>query len=249
MNSISKNASLIGDVQFGKNNFVSPGALIFGPIRIGDNNFFGPNCIIGAPPQDEILTKNEHISSFEGLRLEENALRVGSGNTFREFSTVHQGLTSATVIKDNCYVMSYAHIAHDCLIDSNVKIANSVQMGGYTTILNNSYVGLSATIHQFTVIGPFAMVGMGSVLNKNVIPAGLVVGSPAKLIKVNEKGMDNLGILEKDWIHNYLLEPNSLTIHPRLKLEYEQFEAHSNHRMKERAEISAFRSNLKSQTR
>jgi UDP-N-acetylglucosamine acyltransferase len=241
MNNISKFAHLIGDVRMGKGNFVSPGAQIVGPIHIGNNNFFGPNCVIGMPPQDDVLSVDEHISFSEGLRPQEYGVQIGNGNIFREFSTIHQGLTSKTLIENDCYIMSYAHVAHDSKIHSGVKIANSVQMGGYSTILKGSYLGLGAILHQFTVIGAFSMVGMGSIVTHNCMPGTLNFGSPSRLHRLNRIGLQKLGISDFEWEQSYIKDPSLDTVHKLLRVDFEEYSEVLRNRMLERNQITLFR--------
>lgn len=241
MNNISKFAHLIGDVQMGEGNFVSPGALIVGPIKIGDGNFFGPNCVIGMPPQDDVLSLEDHISFSSGLRKDGTSVEIGSGNVFREFSTIHQGLTSKTTIEDNCYVMSYAHVAHDCNILSGVKIANSVQMGGYSTVLKDSYLGLGAILHQFSVVGAYSMIGMGSLVTRNCLPGMLTIGSPARALRINRIAFQKIGINDFEWERGYFKDPASTTIHGLLRSDFEEYLKVVADRGLERDHITSFR--------
>ena len=240
-NEISDSAHIIGEVKMGSGNFVSNGATIIGPISIGDNNFFGPNCVVGTPPQDDLFGLKSHKAAALGQSSEFFGVEIGSRNIIREFVTIHKGLTSPTTIKDDCYLMSYAHIAHDCSISSQVKIANTVQMGGYTSILDGAYVGLSAVIHQFSVIGHYSMVGMGSIVTRNVPPAGLAVGSPARTLKINEIAVRKLGITEIDWAQIYLSKPSIDSVHPNLVRNFEEFEIVKSDRASQRKVISEWR--------
>jgi UDP-N-acetylglucosamine acyltransferase len=241
MNNVSKFANLIGDVRMGDGNFVSPGALIVGPIKIGNDNFFGPNSVIGMPPQDDVLTLDDHASISGGFGKEETSIEIGNGNVFREFSTIHQGLTSKTKVENNCYVMSYAHIAHDCKIFSGVKIANSVQMGGYSTILRGSYLGLGAILHQFSIIGAFSMIGMGSLVTRNCLPGTLSIGSPAKALRLNKIALQKIGIDDFAWESGYLQDPIHETIHKLLLPDFEDYLITVKNRNLEREQISNFR--------
>lgn len=241
MNNISKLAQLVGEVRMGEGNYVSPGALIVGPIQIGDNNFFGPNSVIGMPPQDDVLSLEDHVSLASGIRPGKNMIQIGNGNVFREFSTIHQGLTSNTIIDDDCYLMSYVHVAHDSKIHSGVKIANSVQMGGYSTILRGSYLGLGAILHQFTVIGAFSMIGMGSLVTRNFAPGILSFGSPSRSHRLNRHGLQKLGISDFEWEQGYLDDPSLNTVHKHLRADFEEYSETIANRMLERDQITLFR--------
>ena len=137
--------------------------------------------------------------------------------------------------------MSYVHIAHDCKISSNTKIANNVQMGGYSTILDGAYIGLSAVLHQFTVIGAFAMIGMGSVISKNIPPGSLAVGSPARVIKINKVALVNAGLNNFEWVPDYLENPSLAKIHPELYKHFQNYLEVTSARREEKKEIEIYR--------
>jgi|LakMenEpi03Aug12_release.lakeMendotaPanAssembly.Ray.scaffolds.fasta_scaffold09310_9 UDP-N-acetylglucosamine acyltransferase len=240
-NNISASATIIGDVQMGSGNFISNGVTIIGPATIGNNNYFGPNSVVGTPPQDDHFPFTDLINATLGLESTAVGIRIGNSNVIREFVTIHKGLSSPTIVEDNCYFMSYAHIAHDCKIFSGVKIANNVQMGGYTSLLQGAYIGLSAVIHQFTVVGQFSMVGMGSVTKTNVPPGALTFGAPSKMIKVNKIALERLGIADFSWEQGYVADPSVQTVHNDLKLYFQEFSDEKNLRAAQRLELSSIR--------
>ena len=61
-----------------------------------------------------------------------------------------------------------SHIAHDCIIGSNVILANNATLAGHVEIDNNAIIGGNSAIHQFVKIGKNAMVGGMSGLEKNI---------------------------------------------------------------------------------
>jgi len=243
-NEISSYAHLIGEIQIGKGNYISPGAVIIGPITIGDNNYFGPNAVIGNAPQDDLISINEHKSATLGFRTPSTRLVIGNNNVVREFVTIHQGLTSITEIGNHGYFMAYSHIAHDCKIGNHVKIANNVQMGGYSAVLEGAYLGLSAVVHQFTVIGAYSMIGMGSVVTRNIPPGYLVVGSPARALKINQIALKKLGIDVFDWTPNYIKSPTLENVHPMLLKHFEDYIDFVALKNEEEQRVKIFRNNI-----
>jgi UDP-N-acetylglucosamine acyltransferase len=241
-NQISEFSHILGKVNFGTGNFIGPGAVVIGPVTIGNNNYFGPNCVIGTPPQDDKVSIQSHKVSSLGNPGDSFEVQIGDNNVIREFVTVHKGLTSPTKIGNNCYLMSYAHVAHDCNIYDNVKIANNVQMGGYTSILEGAYIGLSAVLHQFCVIGQYSMIGMGSTTVRNILPTGLAIGSPSRVIKINKVALENLGIRELDWAVKFIENPDLDTVHPSLRKVFLEYLAVVDFRSSQRKEISILRS-------
>ena len=161
---------------------------ISGNTKIGKNNVFYPFSSIGSSPQD---------LKFKG---EESFLVIGNNNTFRENVTVNPGTEGGglyTKIKDDCLFMVGAHIAHDCMIGSNIILANNATLAGHVEIDNNTIIGGNSAVHQFVKIGKNAMVGGMSGLEKNLVPYGLYIG-----IRANMKGLNLIGLKRKGLDNN-----------------------------------------------
>jgi len=174
----------IGDnVVIQKNCELKSHVSIVGNTSIGENNVFYPFCSIGSEPQDL------------KFRNEKSFLIIGNDNTFRENVTANPGTQGGglnTIIKNNCLFMVGSHIAHDCMIGSNVILANNATLAGHVEIDNNAILGGNSAIHQFVKIGKNAMVGGMSGLEKNLVPYGLYIG-----IRSNMKGLNLIGLKRK----------------------------------------------------
>jgi len=181
-------SAIIGpNVTMGKGNYIGPYCVISGRVNLGDNNKFLAHASVGLPPQHRGFDFT--VSSMEEI----GTISIGSGNVFREFVTIHQPYHELTSIGSNCFLMSYVHVPHDCVIEDGVTIANNAQIGGHSILMRGCNIGLSVSIHQFSVIGSYAMVGMGSVVGKNIIPFNTYAGGGPKRLGVNEVGMKRLG--------------------------------------------------------
>lgn len=187
-NKIDKTARLIGDVNLGDNNYIGQNAVIIGTVHIGNNNKIFPNSVIGTPAQ--------HIDIIQDIDSDINnkkVIQIGNNNIVREFTTIHKPTDSITKIHNSCFFMAYSHIPHDCEIFNNVIITNNCQIAGFSKILENANIGLSTVIHQYTTIGAYAMVGMGSVVTKDILPFLKVAGNPARYMNANIIGMKRGG--------------------------------------------------------
>jgi len=127
---------------------------------------------------------------------EDTEVRIGSGNTFFEYSTVHRanGAGNATVIGDDNFIMAYVHVAHNCRIGNGCVITNGVQLAGYVEIGDLANIGGLAGVHQFCRIGQLAMVGACSYVNKDIPPYMLAAGSPCRVRGVNSVGLRRAGV-------------------------------------------------------
>ena len=122
---------------------------------------------------------------------EDTEVRIGSGNTFFEYTTVHRasGAGNATVIGDDNFVMAYVHIAHNCRVGSGCVITNGVQLAGYVELGDRANIGGLTGIHQFCRIGKLAMVGACSYVNKDIPPYVLAAGNPCRVLGLNSVGL------------------------------------------------------------
>jgi UDP-N-acetylglucosamine acyltransferase len=175
----------IGDnVEIKKNCELHSHVSINGNTKIGEKNIFFPFSSIGSSPQD---LKFQNEKSF---------LIIGNNNIFRENVTVNPGTKGGglkTVIKDNCLFMVGSHIAHDCIIESNVILANNATLAGHVELGENSIVGGNSAIHQFVKVGRFSMIGGMSGVEKNILPYCLYLG-----IRTDLKGLNLIGLKRKN---------------------------------------------------
>ncbi len=171
-------------VAVGAGSVVDHHAVIRRGTTMGPRNRVFPFAVIGEEPQ--------HLK-YAG---EPTRTVIGSGCTFREFVTVHRGMPDAgglTSIGDDCLLMAYAHVAHDCRIGSSVVIVNAVEMGGHVHIEDWAFIGGLTAIHQFVRVGAHAMVGGASALAQDVAPYVTAAGNRAVLHGLNLTGLKRRG--------------------------------------------------------
>src|ERR1700688_1392819 len=111
-------------VSIGDHSSVAGHAVLERNARIGSGVKIGYGVVIGSDPQD---------LKYKG---EETWVEVGDKTVLREYCTVNRGTTATgkTAIGARCFLMSYVHVAHDCVVGDDVIIANHVQMGGHVVI-------------------------------------------------------------------------------------------------------------------
>ncbi len=167
------------DVEIGDGTKIRSSVIVANGARIGKNCSIFSNAIIATEPQD-LKYDNERTYVY-----------IGDNTTIREFATINRATvaTGKTVIGNNCLVMTYAHIAHDCRIGDNVRLTNSVQIAGHVEIEENAIIGGMAAIHQFCKIGSFAMIGATVKIVKDVLPYALVGENPPKVDGINFIGL------------------------------------------------------------
>jgi UDP-N-acetylglucosamine acyltransferase len=181
--------SILGpDVTIGDNTVVQSHVVIEGEVAIGRGNFIGHGAIIGVPPQDV---------SFSLER--KTKIEIGDDNIIREYCTIHRGSAdgSATTIGDKNFLMSGAHIGHNCLIGNNVVIANNCLLAGYVRVDDSAFLGGGSTFHQFMHIGRLVMVQGSSAFGKD-LPPFVIAAERNCVFGLNIVGMRRAGLGAND---------------------------------------------------
>jgi UDP-N-acetylglucosamine acyltransferase len=162
-----------------------------GPATIGSGNEFYPHCVIGGRSQD---------LKYEG---EPTYLRVGEGNTFREFVTVNRGTSpgDVTIIGSSGHFLAYSHIAHDCVVGDGVIFSNNGTLAGHVTVEDNAIMGGLSAVHQFCRVGRHAITGGCSKIVQDVPPFMIADGNPAQIRGINSVGLQRHGF-DKDQIRD-----------------------------------------------
>ncbi|WP_436493147.1 DapH/DapD/GlmU-related protein [Actinokineospora sp. HUAS TT18] len=190
MNQIHPSA-LVGDgVELGANVTVGPGAVLLGPLVVGDDCWIGPGCVIGTPPE---ISSLRHNRAWDG-DLDHVGVEIGPRTVVRELTTIHQGSYRRTRIGADCWLLNRVYVAHDGLIGDGVTLSAGVSLGGHAQIGDKVNIGMNAVLHQRRVVGPGAMVGMGTAITRDVPPFAMAYGSPVRLRGVNSVGMTRAGV-------------------------------------------------------
>lgn len=180
---ISPFSSIYENVEIGDNTWIGPNVTIFSGARIGRNCKIFPGAVISAIPQD--LKYNGENTTTE----------IGDNTTIRECVTINRGTTDKmkTAIGENCLLMAYVHVAHDCILGNNIIIANSVNLAGHVEIEDWVILEGLAAIQQFVKIGAHAFITGGSLVRKNVPPFTKAAREPLQYVGVNAVGLKRRG--------------------------------------------------------
>ena len=158
-----------------------------GPAEIGAGNLFYAFSSVGQRTQD---------LKYSG---EPTHLIVGSGNTFREFTTVHRGTSqgSVTRVGNGGNFLAYSHIAHDCTVGDGVIFSNNGTIAGHVQVDDHAVLGGLTAVHQFCRIGRYALTGGCSKIVQDVPPFMIADGNPAKVRSYNKVGLERNGFPEE----------------------------------------------------
>ena len=189
---ISRKASLGNDVEIG------PYAVIEGKVAVGDGSFIGPHAVVKGPTT---IGKNCRIYQFASVgeipqdlkfKGEETTLVIGDGNVIREYVTINRGTVGGggqTKIGNGNFLMSYVHVAHDCIIGDYNILANVATLAGHVTIENFAIIGALSAVHQFARIGSYAFISGMTGVSLDIPPYVKAAGSRSKLYGLNTIGL------------------------------------------------------------
>lgn len=156
--------------------------------EIGSDNIFYPYACVGQRTQDLKYT------------AEPTGLKIGDGNTFREFCTVHRATNPGdfTVIGNHGNYLAYCHIAHDCIVGDHVIFSNNGTLAGHVKVDDYAIIGGLTAVHQFCRIGAHVITGGCSKIVQDIPPFMIADGNPAVVRGINKIGLQRRGFSEHD---------------------------------------------------
>ncbi len=194
---IHETAIIKNDVQIGNNVQIGAYTIIEPQVTIGDNTTIKDHAIIrrhtkidqhciidsfaiiGGDPQDITFNCNKM-----------SGVSIGRGTIIREHATIHRATKeeACTIIGQDCYIMSGAHVGHDCVVGNKVILANCSLLGGFVTIGDHCFIGGSTAIHQWVHIGEYVILGGYSATSLDLPPYIMSVDR-SKVIGLNIIGL------------------------------------------------------------
>ncbi|MGA7571680.1 MAG: acyl-ACP--UDP-N-acetylglucosamine O-acyltransferase [Candidatus Aquilonibacter sp.] len=175
---------LVGEnVSIGKGTVLQAHVVINGWTSLGEDCEIYPFATIGASSQDRKYTGERAFT------------KIGSRTVLREYVSVQRatGEDAVTAVGDDCLLLAYVHIAHNCVLGNHVTMSNLAQLAGHVEVGDFVTIGGQAGVHQFTRIGRYAMVGGASKITKDVPPFFLIEGNPAEPYGLNSVGLRRAG--------------------------------------------------------
>jgi UDP-N-acetylglucosamine acyltransferase len=182
-------ATIYEDVEIGDDTFIHPNAVIYPDTIIGKGCKIFPGAIIGIVNQD-LKYKGEKSNTV-----------IGNNTIIREYVTIHKGTADrmTTKVGDNCLIMCYTHLGHDCIVGNNVIIANNGSLAGHITVEDFVVIEGVVAAQQFVRIGAHSFVAGASLVRKSIPPYVRVAREPLQFIGVNTIGLNRRGF-DKDMI-------------------------------------------------
>ncbi len=157
------------------NTVVYSNVSIIGNTTIHANCTIGPNTVIGNQGFGGEWYENNKIIMMPhvgGVIIEKN-VRIGTSNT------IVAGTINPTKVGAFTKFDDHVHFAHNCKTGEACFITACAQFSGRVTLGDRVWIGPNCSLMQGISIGNDAVIGLGSVVTKDVPIGTKVAGNPA----------------------------------------------------------------------
>ena len=172
---IGHNCVLDGDIELGDNTIIYNNVSIINKVIIGKDCVVQSGALIG---QDDFSyteneeNKKEMIKHYGGVQIEDDVL-IGPG------TIINRGTIDNTVIGRGCKIDARCIVSHNVILGENSALIAGTILYGSVKTGTNAYVATALVRNQLH-IGDNAVIGMGSVVVKDVDANVTVAGIPAR---------------------------------------------------------------------
>ena len=173
------------DVEIGEGTRLHAHVFITGHTKIGPRNEIHPFASLGTPPQSV------------QYRGGSTRLVIGAENIIREHVTMNTGTEDGrgeTRVGDKCFIMTAAHVGHDCIVGNEVTLVNGVLLAGHCQVGDFAVLSGAAALHQFVRVGPMAFIGGNTGVVKDLLPYCATFGMPGEFRGLNLVGLRRRGL-------------------------------------------------------
>ncbi|GAC1416239.1 MAG: acyl-ACP--UDP-N-acetylglucosamine O-acyltransferase [Candidatus Velthaea sp.] len=175
---------LVGEnVKIGARTKLLGHVVVNGHTTIGEDTTIFPFASIGMASQDRKAVEEIAYTT------------IGNRTTVREYVSIHRatGDGQTTAVGDDCLLLAYVHIAHNCVVGNNVTMSNLAQLAGHCVVEDHAGIGGMAGTHQFVRIGRHSFIGGYTKVVRDVPPYFLIEGNPAEVYGLNSAGLRRAG--------------------------------------------------------
>jgi UDP-3-O-[3-hydroxymyristoyl] glucosamine N-acyltransferase len=174
--SIGANVIIERGCKIGNQVTIGPNTVIHAATEIGNACSIGSNNTIGGVGFGYELNEQNEYELMPNIGNVVLKNRVEIGNNV----CIDRAVMGSTLLEENVKVDNLVHIAHGVKIGKNSLIIANAMIAGSVEIGENVWISPSVSVRQKLKVENGALVGMGSVVVKNVSENTIVAGNPAK---------------------------------------------------------------------
>ena len=165
-----------GEVEIGDNCYIGLGTKIVGEVHIGNNVIVRENSVVGADGLSTDRDENGRaltMPQFGGVIIEDD-VQIGA------LTVIGRGAIDNTILKRGSKIDNSTFISHNVTVGEDTFVVGESIMFGSSSTGKQVLISGNSTIRDGRHIGDKAVIGMGSVVVKNVEDGAVVKGNPAK---------------------------------------------------------------------
>ena len=167
---------VLGEVSIGSNCEIGNNVVIKSGTAIGNNVEIGDNTTIGGVGFGYVDLPDG--STFQVPHL--GGVEIADGVHIGSNTCIDRGSIGNTVIGENSRIDNLVHIAHNVQIGKGVFVIAGAEISGSVKIGDKAWIAPNACVREGLTIGASAVVGLGSVVVKDVAEGTTVMGVPAR---------------------------------------------------------------------
>ena len=171
--------AVIGKAKIGDGTIVSPLVRVYDNVCIGEECFIKEGTVIGGAGFG--FERDEDGNRFRFPQI--GGVKIGNHVEIGANTCIDRGALSDTILEDYAKVDNLCHIAHNAHIGKNAVVVACAEVSGSCSVGDDTWVGPNACIRDQRSIGSNTMIGMGSVVVKNVGDNEVWAGNPAKMLR------------------------------------------------------------------
>lgn len=128
----------------------------------------------------ECLSCEFGVAVHPSANISESA-KIGEGSVVMAGTTVNADVC----IGRHCIINTNASVDHECIVEDYVHISPNVAICGKVHVGEGSHIGVGASVIPGIKIGRWATIGAGATVITDVPDGATVVGTPARIIKID----------------------------------------------------------------
>jgi sugar O-acyltransferase (sialic acid O-acetyltransferase NeuD family) len=103
------------------------------------------------------------------------------------FILENQTIQPTVKIGNNVMLWSGNHIGHGSVIEDHAYLASHVVLSGHTVIGERCFLGVNATVKDFTRVGKDSFITMGALITKDLPDGSVILGSQSTVFEADTK--------------------------------------------------------------
>lgn len=198
---IAKTAIIGKNVTLGEGVTIGEYTVIEDDVRIGDHTRIRHHCVIARGSrigsgcvilshsaigehgfgfiydEDERLVRFPHIGWAE----------LGDNVEIGCFNSVPRGALGPTIVEEGTKTSDFVQVAHNARVGPHCILAAYAKVGSGAVVGDHAFLGIRSTSREKLRVGRWALLGMGSVVVKDVSDGSVVTGVPARHVRKRRK--------------------------------------------------------------